>query len=268
MNILNQKEEVLKVQLTKHGRKVLSMGIFQPKYFSFFDDSVIYDLSYCNLQEDTNDIQNRILDKSLTFGAINLLTTSTENELGSSGVTNDYAPCWDLNVLNGKILSLSNNSTYYKKIFNIENVQYDISLDEKLDVSVEEDYLLIDLKELNLEDETHNFEIEVITFDKISGGVSSKLEKKLKFHQNKTNILDGIIYEDSDLPYNFFNVDIDKDDVAYYLDILVDDEIDTDFIITREKKTQERTKYLYTSTNIPDVCEPCCNTEQTSEESC
>jgi len=266
MNILNQKEEVLKVELTKHGRKLLGMGIFQPKYFSFFDDSIIYDNSYAGIsEENVNKIQDRILNDSLTFSFPNLSVETLENELGTSDIFNDKAPAWDLKLLNGKISYLSGLSTNYKKIFNVNDITYYISPinNNPEDIKIEEDYVLIDLKELNLQDELHNFEIEVVTYDELSGGKVTGLEKKLKFSQFKTNIIDGLLFEDNELPYNYFNVDINEEDVPYYLDILVDDEIDTDFIISTEKKLQERIRGTYTSTNVPDVCEPCCddNTE-------
>lgn len=268
MNILDQKEQVLKVELTKHGKKLLGLGYFQPKYFSFFDDSIIYDNSYAgHVSENINEIQTRILDKSLTFSNANLIDDKLHRELGNSDIINDYLPSWDMNIVNGKLSFLKNESTYYKNYFNFSNIQYDISLrPDRENVIIKEDYILIDLKELNVSDEINNFEIEIITFEELQNGNDRKLEKKLKFHQNKTNIVDGILYEQEELPYNFFNVDIDKDDVSYYLDVLVDDEIDTDFIGSYEKQLQERILGTYTPTEVPDPCEPCCDTPST--ESC
>lgn len=264
MNILNQKEEVLKVELTKHGRKLLGMGIYQPKYFSFFDDSIIYDSTYLGAVEDTNSIKDRILNKSVTFSAPNLLTLSLDNELGNSSTINDYAPAWDLRLVNGKITFLKDFSTYYKNYFTFNNIIYDISLkSDNIGLIVKEDYILIDLKELNIEDQLYNFEIEVITYDELYNGKNRIIEKKLKFHQTKRNVIDGILYEEEELPYNFFNVDIDMNDVSYYLDILVDDEIDNDFIISYEKDLQQRIVGTYTSTEVPDPCEPCCDTPGT-----
>lgn len=264
MNILNQKEEVLKVELTKHGRKLLGMGIYQPKYFSFFDDTIIYDSSYYGQIEDTNYTKDRILDESITISAPNLLALSLENELGSSNTINDYAPAWNLNFINGKILSLDESSTYYRKIFNLEDITYDIVLkDNTQNPSILEDYILIDLQELNVDDDLQNYEIEVVTFDELQGGKGSGLEKRLKFQARNTNIIDGFIYDSDELPYNFFNVDIEVDDVSYFLDVLVDDEIDTDFIISKDKKVQQTIRTAYTSTETPDPCEPCCDTPGT-----
>ena len=123
MSILNQKEEVLKVELTKHGRKILGMGVFKPKYFSFHDDSIIYDNMYSGVQtEDTNLIQGRLLDESLTFSYFNLLSDDIQNEIGKSDHVNKYSPAWDIKLLNGKMTLLPELSSYYKKIFTFEKI--------------------------------------------------------------------------------------------------------------------------------------------------
>jgi hypothetical protein len=43
---LNKKEQVYDLKLTSYGRYLLSIGIFKPVYYAFFDDNVIYDLRY------------------------------------------------------------------------------------------------------------------------------------------------------------------------------------------------------------------------------
>lgn len=245
MDILDSKEEVLRVQLTKHGRKLLGNGIFQPSYFSFFDDGIIYDLNYINIQdENINSIQDRILYNSIMFDAGNLLSPNLKYPLGTSDTINDYGPAWDLQTLKGKLVHDQNNSNYYKKIFNQE-IQYKISLDENSkEPNIEDDYLLIDLKELNISDDIKNFEIELVTFDDITG---DSYEKRLFFTQTKTNIIDNIIYEEDELPSKYFDINLDENDAEYYLEILVDDEIDSDLIITKEKELQEVIKGTYTS---------------------
>jgi len=55
----NRKEEVIDLQLTRHGRYLLSIGKFKPASYSFFDDDVIYDSEYAGLTE----IQNRTSER-------------------------------------------------------------------------------------------------------------------------------------------------------------------------------------------------------------
>ena len=46
MKFFNPKEEVLDIQLTQQGKRLLSMGKFMPKYYAFYDDDILYDSSY------------------------------------------------------------------------------------------------------------------------------------------------------------------------------------------------------------------------------
>jgi len=57
---LDKKERVIDFQLTPYGKYLLSIGIFKPIYYSFFDSGVLYDGSYAGLKENQKDIHDRI----------------------------------------------------------------------------------------------------------------------------------------------------------------------------------------------------------------
>ena len=63
----NRKEEVIDLQLTRHGRYLLSIGKFKPASYSFFDDDILYDSEYAGLTEIQNNASKRI--KELFFFA-------------------------------------------------------------------------------------------------------------------------------------------------------------------------------------------------------
>tara|TARA_R110000824_G_scaffold106403_3_gene251412 strand:- start:275 stop:1339 length:1065 start_codon:yes stop_codon:yes gene_type:complete len=71
MRFLDPKEEVYKIKLTPYGSYLLSQGKFNPEYYAFFDNDVIYDLSYLSGTGDSaelqNNIQKRILDETPRF---------------------------------------------------------------------------------------------------------------------------------------------------------------------------------------------------------
>ena len=71
MRFLDPKEEVFKIKLTSYGRYLMSLGKFNPEYYAFFDDDIIYDLNYLSGTGDSfelqNNIQERILDKTPRF---------------------------------------------------------------------------------------------------------------------------------------------------------------------------------------------------------
>ena len=41
MSFFDDKQEILKVEMTTYGRFLLSRGKFKPAYYAFFDDDVI-----------------------------------------------------------------------------------------------------------------------------------------------------------------------------------------------------------------------------------
>lgn len=60
MSFFDQKEEVLDIELTPYGRNLLSRGKWKPFYYAFFDDDIIYDSKYCNVQETAAELVERI----------------------------------------------------------------------------------------------------------------------------------------------------------------------------------------------------------------
>jgi hypothetical protein len=273
----DQKQEVMSIELTKHGRKMLGLGIFQPEYYEFFDDTVIYDQNYCGLNENQNNIKDRILDNSITLKSLNNTEDILKNPLGSSKTTSDYAPAWDLQILRGNIERTAQSSSYYENefIINSSSLEYKISLETKdvtnlpnynfsnfeLEdgriITVLDEYVLIDLKELNMEDDYENFEIEIVTYDALAGGKDGGLERRLYFQPKQTNIFDGLIYSEDELPSKFTALNIDKNDVSYYLDILVDNEIDRNIITQAAQTVKEQVKPTYTTTFEGSAKEDC-----------
>lgn len=64
MTFFNKKEDVIKIELTPYGRRLLSKGQFKPVYYSFLDDNILYDGTAADIVEDTKDIKNRILNQT------------------------------------------------------------------------------------------------------------------------------------------------------------------------------------------------------------
>lgn len=64
MLFANKKEEVLDIQLTPHGRYLLSLGKLKPIYYSFHDSNVLYDARYASgvSYEEEKDVEKRIQD--------------------------------------------------------------------------------------------------------------------------------------------------------------------------------------------------------------
>jgi|10_taG_2_1085330.scaffolds.fasta_scaffold00717_2 hypothetical protein len=57
---LDKKEQVIDLKLTTYGHYLMSIGTFNPVYYAFFDNNIIYDGACASISESQNDIFNRI----------------------------------------------------------------------------------------------------------------------------------------------------------------------------------------------------------------
>jgi len=281
MSILNKKEEVISIELTPLGKEQLSRGVFNPVYYSFFDDEVIYKLSE---SEDQNDIENRILNQSIVFKPV-VRTDSVENSskhlvelkpsveeresniyflntsknksiqpIGSNDLSKNYTPAWDLKVLEGNLEStiiditpsLSCSDISFITKFNapsIDNKTNNIQISDELIVSIEENFLLLEINEKNTYDKTQNFDIEL--YEIIDSTSDKEVERKLFFLTKPETIKDGVMLDESEIPLDNSEKDITNHHVQYFFDLLVDNEIDATFI---EQTATEQMKNIYSTT--------------------
>jgi hypothetical protein len=135
----NRKEEVIDLQLTQHGKRLLSRGTLKPVYYTFHDDDVLYDSRYGGFDEVQNDIHGRIKDalrpkaqyvytgvetnikKATNVGAEVFSEGSYKNEfiasgeklnvlpqcLGASDPNTRNAPAWNISLYRAPISSSS-----------------------------------------------------------------------------------------------------------------------------------------------------------------
>ena len=70
MKFFNKKEEVIDLELTSYGETLLSMGMFKPVYYAFYDDNILYDASgSAAVQEIQNSVESRIQDDTVQIKA-------------------------------------------------------------------------------------------------------------------------------------------------------------------------------------------------------
>ena len=140
MTFLNKKEEVLNVEITSFGKHLLSIGQFEPVFYAFFDDEILYDSDYVGITESQNDIHNRIKDapqpiaravfhgieteivksiknikngEPLESGLLATLSSAIQSTsdkhkalsapIGTISLESNDAPAWMINVLKGEI---------------------------------------------------------------------------------------------------------------------------------------------------------------------
>ena len=78
MKFMNKKEEVLDIQLTSYGKKLLSEGTFEPVYYAFVDDNILYDPLYASMTGSQNSIHDRIVDDTPQLGTQHKFTSKFE----------------------------------------------------------------------------------------------------------------------------------------------------------------------------------------------
>ena len=61
MTFFNKKEDVIKIELTPYGRKLLGSGKFNPTYYTFLDDDILYNTENAGFSENSILAQDRIL---------------------------------------------------------------------------------------------------------------------------------------------------------------------------------------------------------------
>lgn len=215
MSLFDKKEDVLATELTQYGKKLLRDGKFNPAFYAFYDDDVIYDVNYAGFSESHTDSKARIKDSVYMKPVYTFATKflddkeSLSNELGNSSILSNYSPAWNIQCLNNTFSSCSVappsasiSITYLTKAkmsFKLDELQdvetkYRTSIYEDGSyILVKRDFLLLDIKEEN--------EYEELSKDKFE--------------------LEFFIVEDG----KEFQVSFDE--ISKYLDVLVDNEINS-----------------------------------------
>ena len=119
MLFMDKKEEVIDIELTPHGKKLLSMGKMKPVYYAFFDDNIMYDSDYAGLPEDQNIIQQRITELTPQLQTQYKFTSKgkegTEVDFGNGEKVSTIAPL-ERNVLVSDLGSSRNSGQEYPAI--------------------------------------------------------------------------------------------------------------------------------------------------------
>ena len=170
---INKKEQVFDIQLTPYGRHLMSLGTFQPSYYAFFDDNIIYDGNYAGITEAQSEIGQRIkkdtqyMEGLVLFENIEDVLTNTNPPITQEGSDINYfevdvspiqitpkkdsyrytsmigdahldgeqqiAPGWKVVTLNGKITSTEPSD--HKNDIKIPQVNIELNYEKKISSS-------------------------------------------------------------------------------------------------------------------------------------
>jgi len=221
MGFFDKKEEVIEIQLTSYGKELLSKGGFDPMYYAFFDEGILYDGTKAGLTENQNDVQSRIKnDTPYSKDIANFLSSkeivaakelvpneidskvlslfdfnsSFENQLGASRNNRDKAPAWSVTALQSTIISSNTVLTSSANSRNLPIPQINIDNESiSYDVSVVEDRLPTSERKCEIDNliEGTVAEFEDGTSLEVREGV---ILLKIK-EENSLNLLDSFKFE-------------------------------------------------------------------------
>jgi virulence-associated protein VapD len=99
MQFFDDKQEVLDIVLTPYGESLMAKGLFNPEFYAFFDDDILYDAEYAGVTtEAQNDIEGRIQETTPRIkqpsvytsveSSINQINQTIRNNILTASLTN------------------------------------------------------------------------------------------------------------------------------------------------------------------------------------
>jgi len=130
MSFFDRKEQVLELQMTQHGKRLLSRGQFKPTYYQFYDNDILYDSGYVSGSETQNNITSRIIETPRISTQYNFegvesqirrdtnrsprwirpeteLHRAFKYPLGTSSPQSDKLPAWSVAFIDGTMTTAS-----------------------------------------------------------------------------------------------------------------------------------------------------------------
>lgn len=161
MKFFNPKEEVIDIELTQEGKRLLAQGRFRPEYYAFFDEDVLYDVRYADYAEEQNKSLGRIKDDTPRLkvhynrhGVESSFKKLKEQKLFERDISNEsldrnegilpigtstgnkYVPAWNIRLADGEIVK---TSQYYSGSWGYSNIpQLSASMEVKTEVEFDE----------------------------------------------------------------------------------------------------------------------------------
>ena len=265
MKFFDAKEQVLDIELTQHGKRILAQGTFEPTYYAFFDDDILYDTKYAGNGELQNNSETRIqsgtprLQAQYTFKGVETKINNTANDanlsrrlderhdlppnpMGASSINSDKLPAWSIHFLESQLTGSRATLTGSTQSFQIP--QLEVTPSYKIEISTTPD---LDLLAAEEEDSESFFDIPTIDFE--DGTTISVRQEAIVLEVIERNVdfdvenFDIEVYEVElgnlyqlhfhDPPEFMDKEDLDPDPsyVEHYFEIQVDDEIEPEILV-------------------------------------
>ena len=292
MTFFNKKEDVLKIELTPHGRRLLSQGKLMPKYYSFLDDDILYDGAQGGVSENNSQMKDRILSETpymkpqTNYKGVESSLSNEDNKseqvtylqqkIGTNNTAETRAAGWNITALLGEVdttsLTLTGSTTTTQPIPQLEmTLEYTMSVGNQNKLEISNNGLLFNRDLPTLIKPDGSF-ID-ITEEQILLNV---FERNGFFHKDSYEI-EVYLYEadeiEIDRKLKFYQQDrqiennmyvegpdisadipedLTKDYVEYYMDISVDKEIPEEDICEGLRRLKAKDIFLDLEVECPD----------------
>ena len=283
MTFFNKKEDIIEVQLTPFGRKLLSQGKLKPEYYAFFDDDILYDSNRAGFTETNSQTKARILTEtpsmrpiSTNFGVETNINTNYSETLdnfmplpiGQSNSIEKKSSGWDIISLDKEVDTYDLTSSLNSDIQLIPQIncklEFTMSTDTLSTYNGDFDDLANPFDLFQSEDdrflkvEKENFVFYFMEKNGFLNRDSYETEvyiyeenennfKKLHFANSQEQVVNDLL---SDVKEEQTN--ITPDHVEYYLELLLDDEVPDSEICVGLDKLKESNIYLDLDLKCPD----------------
>ena len=286
MTFFNRKEDVIKIELTPHGRKLLSEGKLMPSYYSFFDDDILYDSQRGGFSETSTQTKTRILSetpymkpqtnyKGVDSRLSDARTYETENHMISPIGTNKFEEIesngWSMTFLHNtassadNVLSASDSPTLQIPQVN-STIEYTMRVssgrnNEQLnlqrpevqnrDILIEPQQILMHLIEKNGFNFNESLELEIFLYEQ-----DQQTYKKLNFEKKPEPVVDEMYIEKPVGMSGFIVKDTgieDTDSAEFWFKLGADGDIPDSDRCSGIKNLGLRDIYLDMELNCPDL---------------
>jgi hypothetical protein len=289
MTFFNKKEDVMAIELTPHGRRLLSEGKLKPMYYAFLDDDILYDSQRASFEESNSESKVRILTDTpksrpqtnyhgIESSYYNTISGETQDELihriGTNTLTSKNASSWKTTMVLGEITSsLPYISSPTSPIIHVPQVECDVNytvsanfVDADLppgfgpiESYIENSLLALDGSRISLE--KSDFIVHLLEKNGFDYKDSLNLEvfiyeqnknsfRNLEFVARRKQVKEDILLEPETQFENL--AQIDENTVEYYFDLSVDKEISERDICRGATRLKNENIYLGLDINCED----------------
>ena len=283
MSFFNKKEDVMSIQLTPYGRKLLSQGKLKPQYYTFHDNDILYDAQAASVEESGTDAKTRILVDTPSLKPQTTLTgveshifnqnnrekyDNLLNPIGTNKNNSEKTNGWEATALMGEITSSTSHIvSSTKATYNIPQIECDMNYTMSVgnldrDQYSSEDYISSELAAdgtfLKLEKKDFLFHIMekngFLHKDSLLLGVfkyepDKQNFEKINFFNKPDNEVINDILQDSNSEFDEFAVGdtsqvLDENIVETYFEVLIDSQISNRDLCKGIKKLKDKNIYL------------------------